>query len=342
MLQIKLTAPYTFESEDIEKPCPTEGQALLKVRSIGICGSDIQMVHGKHKYMTYPVVIGHEVSAVVEEVGAGVSDFTPGDSVTVEPQIFCGKCYPCRTGRFNVCEKLEVMGVHKDGFCREYVAIDTSYLHPCPIQEEGALIEPLAVGVGSVKRGGDPRGAYIAVVGAGTIGNCTAQAAKALGAAGVLIADVSVPRLEFAARCGIEHCIDTTKTPLADAIGKAFGPRGADVIIDAAGVPASLSSILRAARRSSVVVVTGNFKEPFSLDVPVIQRQEISLVGHMMYVREDFTDAIRFAGNGSVKLDGLITQRFPIRDSATLKEAFAFIDAYPDQVMKVLVTFFET
>ncbi|MDR1378651.1 MAG: alcohol dehydrogenase catalytic domain-containing protein [Synergistaceae bacterium] len=354
MLQIKLTAPYSFEGEEVEKPRPEEGQALLKVHSIGICGSDIQMWHGKHKYMTYPVVIGHEVSATVEEVGLGVKDFSVGDKVTVEPQIFCRKCQPCLMGRFNVCEKLEVMGVHRDGFCREYVALDTSYLHLCPadIKEEWrALMEPLAVGVGAVKRGTsscgtnlceyNPQGINVAVVGAGTIGNCAAQAARAMGAAGVLIADISALKLEFAERCGIEHCVDTTKVSLGDAIKKTFGPRGVDVIIDAVGVPASLSSILGAARRNSVVVVTGNFKEPFSLEVPVIQRQEISLVGHMMYVREDFADAIRFAGSGAVKLDNLITQRFPIASdpAADLKKAFEFIDAHPGQVMKAIVTF---
>jgi L-iditol 2-dehydrogenase len=343
MFQIKLTAPYTFESEEVEKPRPAEGQVLLKIHSVGICGSDIQMYHGRHKYMTYPVVIGHEVSASIEETGSGVKGFAPGDKVTVEPQIFCGKCYACLKGRFNVCENLKVMGVHSDGFCCEYATLDASYLHLCPpdMKEEWlALIEPLAVGVGAVKRGGDPCGANIAVVGAGMIGNCAAQAARAMGAAGVLIADVSAPRLEFAERCGIEHCVDTTKIPLADAIERAFGSRKADIIIDAAGVPDSLSSILRAARRSSAVVVTGNFKEPFSLEVPVIQRQEISLVGHMMYVREDFTDAIRFAGSGAVKLDGLITQRFPLaREPVAMKRAFEFIDTHPAQVMKAIVTF---
>ncbi|GHS87608.1 putative zinc-type alcohol dehydrogenase-like protein YjmD [Synergistales bacterium] len=344
MLQIKLTAPYTFESADVEKPRAAQGQVVLRVHSIGICGSDIQMFHGRHKYMTYPVVIGHEVSAVVAETGAGVTDFAVGDKVTVEPQIFCGECYPCRTGRFNVCESLKVMGVHKDGFCREYVAVDASYLHHCPTDMKDeliALVEPLAVGVGAVKRGGEYKGANIAVVGAGTIGNCVAQAAQALGAGKVLIADVSAPKLEFAKQCGIEYCADTTKVSLSDAIQDAFGSRKADIIIDAAGVPASLSSILTAARRSSVVVVTGNFKEPFSLEVPVIQRQEISIVGHMMYVREDFADAIRFIDSGAVKADGLITQRFPITKNdpaAELKSAFDFIDAHPEKVIKAIVT----
>jgi L-iditol 2-dehydrogenase len=194
--------------------------------------------------------------------------------------------------------------------------------------------------VGSVKRGSlrcdneCARGLNIAVVGAGPIGNCAAQAAKAMGAEKVLIADVSAARLEFARQCGIEHCIDTSKVSLSDAIKKFFGSRGADVIIDAAGVPASMHAILNAARSSSVIVVTGNFKEPLTFEVPVIQRREISIVGHMMYVREDFEDAIKFMHNGAVKVEKLITHRFP---ASELKEAFEFIDANPDRVMKTIV-----
>jgi L-iditol 2-dehydrogenase len=339
MLQYRLTAPYSFERSETEKPKPQKGEALLKIHSIGICGSDIQMYHGKHKYMTYPVVIGHEASATVEETGEGVDVVKAGDKVTVEPQIFCGKCYPCSIGRFNVCENLKVMGVHADGFCREYAVVGASYLHRCPQdmnEELLSLVEPVAVGVGSVKRAGSWQGLNIAVVGAGTIGNCAAQAAKALGAGKVLIADVSAERLKFAEGCGIEHRADTSKVSLSDAIKDAFGPRKADVIIDAAGVPASMHAILDAARRSSVVVVTGNFKEPLTFEAPVIQRQEISIVGHMMYVREDFGDAIRFMESGEIKVGGLITQRFPVSE---LKDAFEFIDAHPDRVMKVIVTF---
>jgi len=347
MFQYRLTAPYTFERSEAEVPRPRKGEVLLKIHSFGICGSDIQMYHGRHKYMTYPVVIGHEVSAIVAETGEGVDGFSVGDKVTVEPQIFCGKCYPCSIGRFNVCESLKVMGVHADGFCREYAAVGASYLHLCPSdmrEELLSLVEPVAVGVGSVKRAGfcqsqsqdQCQGINVAVVGAGTIGNCVAQAAKALGAGKVLIADVSAARLKFAEQCGIEHCADTSRVSLRDAIEEVFGPRKADVIIDAAGVPASMHAILGAARRSSVVVVTGNFKEPLTFEVPVIQRQEISIVGHMMYVREDFEDAIRFMERGAIKVDELITQRFPVSE---LKDAFGFIDANPDRVMKAIVTF---
>jgi L-iditol 2-dehydrogenase len=174
----------------------------------------------------------------------------------------------------------------------------------------------------------------VAIVGAGTIGNFIAQSAKALGAASVLIADVNASRLARAKRCGIDFTVDTTSVELKDAIHDAFGTDMADVIIDAAGVPASLDSIIKAARCSSTIVMTGNFKEPYPMEVPLIQRQEISFIGHMMYVREDFEDAIRFMENGSVKVDELITQRFP---ASRIDEAFKFIDQNPNDVMKVVV-----
>ena len=199
----------------------------------------------------------------------------------------------------------------------------------------------LAVGVGAVKRGalaygGDVRGLNVAVVGAGTIGNCVAQAAKAMCAARVLLTDISTARLRFAEECGVEHCAATLQVSLSDAITAVFGSRRADIIVDAVGAPAVMGEILAAARRSSAVVVTGNFKEPLTFEVPVIQRQEIALIGHMMYVKEDFEDAIRFIAEGSVKVGGLVTQRFP---AAKLKDAFRLIDLQPHHVMKVLLTF---
>ncbi len=338
MLTITLTKPFTFEMADLPKPAPQAGEALLKVRSVGICGSDIQMFHGKHKYMTYPVIIGHEVAAVVEAVGPGVSDFKPGDKVTVEPQVVCGECYPCSIGRFNVCEKLKVMGVHLDGFCREYVSLPVSYLHKCPPNLSDAtvaLVEPLAVGVGSVKRASGYKGGNVVVVGAGTIGNLVAQSAKALGAGRVLVTDISEVKLKLAESMGLEVA-NTKDKKLGEVILERFGKRKADIIIDAAATRGSILSILEAARRSSEIIVTGNFKEPIEIEIPVLQRQEISLIGHMMYVREDYADAIRFIAEGKVKLDGFVTRRFPARE---INEAFAYIDQEASSIMKVLLDF---
>lgn len=330
------TAPSAIEIADAPIPEIASEEVLLRVMSIGVCGSDIQMYHGRHKYMTYPVVPGHEVSGVIERLGNNVNGFRVGERVTVEPQIFCGSCYPCLTGRFNVCENLRVKGVHADGFAAEYVAVESKYLHPCPADmdfDRITLLEPLAVGVGSVKRAAY-RGANIAVIGAGTIGNLIAQSAQAMGAGGVLIADIAENKLEFAKNCGIQHCANTEKISLAEAIEKAFGKRRADVIIDAAATRSSFLAALDASRPGSDIIITGNYKEPVELEIPRIQRREVNLIGHMMYVREDFADAIRYLADGTVRVDGFVTRRFELDE---FHEAFSYIDQNPNGVMKVLI-----
>ncbi len=337
MKKFVLTAPYTLEEVEASIPEISDSQVLLRINYFGICGSDIQMFHGLHKYMTYPVVIGHEVSANVEKTGKNVTGYKVGDLVTVEPQVFCGECWPCHIGRFNVCQDLRVMGVHQDGFACGYFAIDPSYLHPCHDMDPvlATLMEPLAVGIGAVKRAGDISGKNIVVVGAGTIGNLVAQSAQALGAQNVMVTDMKQKKLDYAKECGIRNCINTSDITLSDAIDNIFGKQRADIIIDCAATKGSFASILSAARPSSQIIVTGNFKAPVELEMPVLQRQEISLVGHMMYVREDFADAISFVRNDTVKLDGFITQQYK---SSQLKEAFEFIDEHPDDVMKVVIS----
>lgn len=336
MKKTVFTAPYAIELRDEAVPEISGNEVLLRVVGVGICGSDIQMYHGRHKYMTYPVVPGHEVSGVVEKVGAAVTGFQVGDRVTVEPQIFCGACYPCGIGRFNVCENLRVKGVHADGFAVEYAAVEEKYLHRCPAGmdfDKIALVEPLAVGVGSIKRS-HYQGANIAIIGAGTIGNLIAQSAQALGAGNVLLTDIMDNKLEYARSCGIKNCVNTRDTGLSRAIEDVFGRRKADVIIDAAATQGSFLAALEASRPSSDIIITGNYKDVVELEVPRIQRREVNLVGHMMYVREDFADAIRFLAESTVRVDGFITQRFPLD---RFKDAFEYIDTHPADVMKVLV-----
>ncbi len=330
------TAPFKIGFHETEIPSISDDEVLLKVISIGICGSDIQMYHGRHKYMTYPVVPGHEVGSVIVKVGANVTDFQVGERVSVEPQITCGHCYPCSIGRFNVCESLKVKGVHADGFAAEYAAIEPRFLHHCPGNMDFdliTLVEPLAVGVGSVKRS-HYEGANIAIIGAGTIGNLVAQSAQALGAGSVLVTDFVDGRLDFAKACGIQHCANTRDIGLKQAIENTFGERKADVIIDCAATRGSFMSAMEASRPSSEIVITGNYKEPMELEVPRIQRREVSVIGHMMYVREDFADAIRFLSEGKVKTAGFISQRFPFDD---FDKAFAFIDEHLNDVMKAVV-----
>ncbi len=336
MKKAVFTAPGTIDFVECPVPEIAADQVLLKVMSIGVCGSDVQMYNGKHRYMTYPVVPGHEVSAVVEQVGSKVADFQPGDRVTVQPQIFCGKCYPCTIGRFNVCEQLKVKGVHADGFAAEYVAIEPSYLHLCPPDmdfDRIVLVEPAAVAVGAVKRA-QYKGATIAVIGAGPIGNLVAQAAQAMGAEQALLTDILDSRLDFARQCGIQNCLNTAEMSLQEAIEQTFGSRKADVIIDAAATSATFAAALEASRPSSEIVITGNYKNPVELEVPRIQRREVALIGHMMYVREDYAEAIKLLAEGKIRTEGFITQRYGLAD---FHAAFKQLNEHPEQVMKAVL-----
>ncbi len=329
---VVLPAANRIEYQDADIPRITADEVLIKMVVCGICGGDAQVLHGLHRYIKFPTRIGHEVAAVIEKVGSHVEGFKVGDRVTVESQKGCGKCYPCRIGRFNVCENLKM--IHN--FFAEYAAVDYRMLHLCPDDmpfDKIALVEPLAVGVGSVKRC-RIKGARVCVVGAGTIGNFIAQSAAVFGAADVMIADVQQSKLDYARRCGIRRCVNLNDIPLPEAVVHQFGEDRADVIIDAAANKATFDSILAASRPSSEIVITGNYKVNMDFDVTRIQRREISMIGHFMYVREDFQDAVRMLYGGTVYTEQFITHRFPL---TKYHEAARFIDENPDKVMKVVL-----
>lgn len=337
MLQAKMTAPYTVVFSDVAIPDITPDQVLLKIKKLGVCGSDVQIYQGKHQYVKFPLVTGHEVAAEIVKVGVGVSGFRLGDKVAVQPQIVCGTCHSCKTGHMNVCESLKVIGVHCDGMACQFYAIDPCHLHLCNElrEDEIVLAEPVAVAMGCIRRVGCVKGQNLAVVGAGPIGILVAQCAKAMGA-DVILVDVVDERLEYAKKIGIQRSRHTGDRKLKEIIRDEFGDRGADTIIDCAATKSSFESILDAARCYSQIVVTGNFKEPTELFLPRIQRQEISILGHMMYTREDFQKALEFLRNRSICLDGFITRRFCARE---YDKAFDYVVHHPAGTMKVVVEF---
>ena len=183
MLQQVMTNPGEITFREVPVPEVKDDQVLVKIRNIGICGSDIHVYHGKHPFTKYPVTQGHEVSGEITEIGKNVSGFQIGQKVTIEPQVYCGHCYPCRHGKYNLCEELKVMGFQTTGTASEYFAVDASKVTPIPEDmsyEEGAMIEPLAVAVHGVKQMGDVKGMNITVIGAGPIGNLVAQTADVI------------------------------------------------------------------------------------------------------------------------------------------------------------------
>lgn len=339
MLQVVLKKAFDLETVQTEIPEPKSHEVLIKMSNLGICGSDVQVYSGKHKYNIFPLVQGHEGSGIVEKTGDKVKNFKAGDKVTIQPQIFCGKCQPCLEGHINVCENLKVIGIHANGLAAEYAAVDESMLLALPDSvdcETGAMTEPLSVAVGTLRRCGDLTGLNIVVMGAGTIGNLVAQTALVSGAGKVLLTDINDKRLELAERCGIRLHANTSVKPLSEAIRECFGARGADIIIDCAAVPAALTEAIAAARPASRIVIVGNYKVPVEIELPMLQRRQIDMLGIMMYIREDFEKAIELMTENKVALKPLISDHFRPEDFA---EAYECIFNNPERVMKVMIDF---
>jgi L-iditol 2-dehydrogenase len=216
----------------------------------------------------------------VAEVGRAVTGFAPGDPVTFMPQVTCGACYPCRHGQDHICESLKVMGFQTSGAAQEYFAIDADKVLRVPAGiplDQAAMIEPVSVGVHALARAGSVAGKKVLVLGAGTIGNLTAQVARASGAAGVMITDVNPYKLAKARECGFEFVVNTREEDLGAALGRDFGPDRADLILECVGAQATISQAVAHARKGTTLVVVGVFGEQPRVDVGLIQDRELSL-----------------------------------------------------------------
>ncbi len=337
MLQQVMTQPGVIKFQEVELPEVGENQVLVKIMNIGICGSDIHVYHGEHPFTSYPVTQGHEVSGEITEVGSNVKGLAKGQKVTIEPQVFCGECYPCRHGKYNLCEELKVMGFQTTGTASEYFAVDESKVTLIPESmsyEEGAMIEPLAVAVHGVKQMGDVKGMRIAVLGAGPIGNLVAQAAKGLGASRVMITDVSDLRLAKAKECGVDVCVNTKEKDFGEAMIEAFGPDKADVIYDCAGNNITMGQAVKYARKGSVIVLVAVFAGMASIDLAVANDHELDIKSTMMYRHDDYVEAIRLTEEGKVQLKPLISKKFAFKD---YQKAYEYIDANRETTMKVII-----
>jgi L-iditol 2-dehydrogenase len=336
MLQAVMTKPGNIEFRDVPVPEVKPNQVKVKMKCIGVCGSDIHVNHGKHPYTGYPVVQGHEVSAVVVEIGEDVTNVRVGDAVTIQPQVVCGKCYPCTHGMYNDCESLKVMGFQTTGMASEYFVADAEKVLILPAGmsfEHGAMIEPLAVAVHAVRRYGDVRGKGVLVLGGGPIGNLVAQTAKAMGASKVLLSELSAYRLETAEKCGIST-VNPVKKGLKEAINESFGSDGADVIFECIGINATMKQAIEYARKGSDIIVVGVFAELGTINMGFIQDHELRLIGTAMYRVEDYKKAIELVSSGLIEFDALITDRVAFKEYS---KAYQIIDEQKDKSMKVII-----
>jgi len=336
MRQAVMTKPGVIEFGDVPKPAPGKGQVLIRVRRIGVCGSDVHVQHGKHPFTPYPVVQGHEFSGVIEAVGRGVEKWKPGRKVTATPQEVCGRCAPCRRGDYHICDVLKVRGFQAPGCAQEWFVTEADKIVPLPASfsfEQGALVEPVAVAVHSTARAGRLAGRRVAVLGAGPIGNLVGQVARAAGAK-VLITDISAYRLEVAAACGLKAVSNAAEESLAQASARAFGKAGFDAAFECAGVEATLDAAVTTIEKGGTIVAVGVYGDRPRVNMGLVQDRELNLIGTLMYQYGDFVKAVRLMRGGAVATAPLDSKHFPFE---RYPEAYAFIDARADKSMKVFI-----
>jgi L-iditol 2-dehydrogenase len=340
MMRVTLVEPGRLVVDRTERPSPGPGEVLLKVRRVGVCGSDLTIYRGKHPYAKKPLVMGHEFSGVIESLGPGVSGPVPGTRVTVIPHLVCGRCGPCRSETFNFCEELRCMGAEADGAHVQFIAVPARMALPIPDRmtlDDAAMMEPACVGYHAAKRGEIRSGDQVLVVGAGPIGIFAQQSCKALGAQSVFVADKDPFRLALAQRLGADGVIDVSKETIAQGLTRLAGGRDAiGLSLDCVGeTGVVLDQILAIARRGSRVVVAGVLQKAYSLPhLPDFVQHELRLSGTTMYVPQDFREMIDLVSAGRISTAGMVTHVF---DLADIEQVFALLEGRREGVFKIML-----
>lgn len=314
--------------EDVPLPAdPPPGWVQIRVDWCGICGSDL------HEYVAGPVfipvekphpltgiqgqcILGHEFSGEIVKLGAGVSGFVPGERIAADACQHCGTCYYCRSGLYNLCEKLAFTGLMNNGAFAELVNVPAELLYKLPADfpaEAGALIEPLAVGMHAVKKAGSLLGQNVVVVGAGTIGLCTIMCAKAAGAAQVIALEMSSARKAKALEVGASLVLDPQECDALAEIRPRTHGLGADVSFECIGNKHTAKLAIDVVRNAGKSVLVGIFEEPSSFNFFELVSTEKQVIGALAYNGE-FADVIAFIADGRLDVEPLITGRIGLED----------------------------
>ncbi|HEX4022671.1 MAG TPA: zinc-binding alcohol dehydrogenase family protein [Acidobacteriaceae bacterium] len=301
MKQIVLAAPRELIARQVPRPKAKEGEALVRIRQIGVCGSDFHAYAGDHPAYTYPRVLGHELACEIVDIPDNRLGLRVGDRCAIEPYISCGKCHPCVMGRTNCCEQLRLFGVHVDGGMQAFLSVPLSLLHKSEVLsvDQLALVETLGIGAHAVARSGLGSGETVLVIGAGPIGLAVAQFAKVAGGI-VRIIEKSEWRRDFAKYLGF---------PILT------GPDNelADVVFDATGNSASMAASLNFVASAGRLVFVGLTREVIAIDDALLHKREVTLYSSRNSAGQ-FARIIKLIESNQIDIRPWITDRLVLSD----------------------------
>jgi threonine dehydrogenase-like Zn-dependent dehydrogenase len=337
MKALYLTEPGKTEIREIDRPIPKEGEVLLKVGRVGFCGGDLNGFRGLFELQEYPVVLGHEVGAVIEQMGANApNSLRVGMKVTVYPYLNCGTCTSCKKGRPNACQDNRTMGVRRPGAMTRYITVPWQVLFPSEqlSLQELALVEPLTVGFHAVNRARISAGEKVAVIGCGIVG-MGAVAASVSRQAEVIAIDIDDSKMDIAIKAGVAHTINTKRADLHEALSEITNGEGPDVIIEAVGNTQTYRAAVDEVAYTGRVVCIGYAKKPVEYETGMFVRKEIEIYGSRNCEKDvDFPAAIKYLEQGGFPVDDVISQ------VVTLDEAGKALEEWsenPGPITKILV-----
>jgi 2-desacetyl-2-hydroxyethyl bacteriochlorophyllide A dehydrogenase len=322
MLTVICQTPGTLRAEERSRPVPAADEVLLRVKRVGVCGTDLHIFTGNQPYLDYPRVMGHELSGVVEEAPAG-SALRGGDSVFVMPYLSCGKCIACRKGKTNCCVHIQVLGVHRDGAFTEYLCVPQQFVHKAEgvSLDQAAMVEFLSIGAHAVRRGEVLAGQRVLVVGAGPIGMAALIFSRLRGAV-VTALDTRRDRLDFCERhLGVTATVqigpddEVQLSQLTD--GDFF-----DVVFDATGNPQAMERGFKFVAHGGKYVMVSVVRDTIRFSDPEFHKRETTLLGSRNATLEDFETVLVAMRAGQIPDAALNTHRMPLArvpaDFATL------------------------
>lgn len=308
-----------LEVKEVDTPVAGPGEIVLRVAACGLCHTDLHYIdHGVPTFQKPPLILGHEISGTVSQVGEGVEGFSENDRVLLPAVLTCGTCVFCRTGRENICENMVMFGNHRDGGYAEYVkapAKDAFHLpEEIPLVEGSIIADAISTPYHAVKNRGQVRpGDKVAVIGCGGVGINLVQVAAATGAA-VVAVDIEDAKLEKARELGAAHVINATGAEkLHKDIIRATGG-GADVVFEAIGNPSTLDAGFRSTRTGGRLVVVGYTHKDVPFNAGRIMFREMEVVGSLGCRPVDYPPLIEMARIGKIRVEPLISERFPLDD----------------------------
>ena len=312
------TGNHAFQIQDMPVPEPGPEDVLVKVAACGVCGTDVHIYHGDKASAPVhpPVVLGHEFAGIVQKTGPDVKQLRPGDHVTVDPNIYCGRCAYCRAGKKQLCTDLFAIGVNRNGGFAEYCLVPESQcylLNPETDLRFGAMTEPLACCIHGMDRVPVRSGDTVCIVGGGAIGLIMLQLAKLKGAAVTLVSEPVESRRAAALQLGADCTVDPLHQDLREEIRRLTGADGADAVIECAGNPAAVRQSVAAARPGATVLL---FSVPapastYELNLEDIYQKELTITGSKINP-DTHARAAALINQGILRLDPIITHQYPV------------------------------